>query len=84
MISGDECGLNFLTFCLTIEEKLRKKLSQKTDPTWDRTLAFPMRQRRHLSETLMLQNLYIHIKIKISKLNKINKQRVKTNSQKTL
>mgnify|MGYP007063917160 CR=1 FL=1 len=33
MVSGDNCGLNFLTFVLQLRENSRKNLNQETDPT---------------------------------------------------
>ena len=33
MVSGDKCGLNFLTFVLHLREKPGKNLNQETDPT---------------------------------------------------
>ena len=39
MITGDECGTNFLTFVLRLRENPGKKLNQEIDPSGDRTLA---------------------------------------------
>ena len=43
MITGDECGLNFLAFVLRLREKPCKNLKQETDPTVDRIRAHCMR-----------------------------------------
>ena len=37
MISRDGCDLSFPDICLTVEEKLRKKVNQEIDPNGDRT-----------------------------------------------
>ena len=39
MISGDECGPNFLTFVLRLRENPGKNLNKEIDPTGDRTRA---------------------------------------------
>ena len=37
VITGDECGPNFLTFVLQLRESPEKNLNQQTDPTGERT-----------------------------------------------
>ena len=39
MITGDECGQNFLTFVLWLGENPGRNFNQESDPTGDRTRA---------------------------------------------
>ena len=43
MITGDECGPNFLTFVLRLRENTGKNLNQEIDPIGDRTRTRCMR-----------------------------------------
>ena len=45
MITGDECGPDFLTFVLRLREKPRKNLNHEIDPTGDRTRACCVRSK---------------------------------------
>ena len=70
MITGDECGPNFLTFILRLRENPGKNLNQENDPTGDRTPArwmkgndiTPPPQRR--SSTVKLRVVHIRKNIK--------------------